>query len=124
MNKALGIILHLMLALVVLSSLQSIWIGLSDRAAYLNVFPGAAGALYYVCLLASLAAGVNCLFIWLRKRWALWLNAIIGAGSIALVEVVGGPRMNELVILVACATTTLLPLVVWGMRISGPEPAA
>jgi hypothetical protein len=112
-----------MLALVVLSSIQSIWIGLADKAAYLKVFPGAAGLLYYVCLLTSLVAGVNCVFIWIRKRWALWLNVIIGTWSIALVEIVGGPRMNELVILVACATTTLLPLALWKPGLDGGEPA-
>ncbi|MBI2992622.1 MAG: hypothetical protein HYY48_00405 [Gammaproteobacteria bacterium] len=56
------------------------------------------------------------MMIWLRKRWALWLNVLIGIWSIALLEIVRGPRINAAVILVACATTTLLPLVVWEKR--------
>lgn len=108
-----------MLLLVVLSSIQTIWFGMTNRSAYTAVFPGATGALYYICLLTSLAAGLNCVFIWLRRRWAIWLNVLIGIWSIILIEIVGGPRFNELVVLIACATTTLLPLVVWGPRLDG-----
>ena len=105
-----------MLLLVVLSTINSIWIGVANKPKYLTVFPGANGALYYLTLLTSFTAGANCVMIWRRKRWALWLNVLIGIWSISLIEIVRGPRNNEWVVLIACATTTILPLCVWGSR--------
>jgi hypothetical protein len=102
-----------MLLLVVLSSIQSVWIGLTQSARYLAAFPGAHGALYYVTLVTSAIAGVNCILIALRQRWAIWTNVAIGAWSIALLEIVQGARINQIVVLIACATTTILPLILW-----------
>ena len=51
--------------------------------------------------------------IWLRRRWAVWLNLFLGLWSIALVAVVDGLRVTQLVILVACAVTTFLPMILW-----------
>ena len=116
MKKFLNFVLHLMLLLVVLSELNSIWIGIAHRPRYSAVFPGAKGALYYVSLLTSFAAGTNCIMIWRRKRWAVWLNILIGLWSIGLIEVVHGPRNNEWVVLMACSTTTVLPFAIWGSR--------
>jgi hypothetical protein len=113
MKKVLGVILRLMLLLVVVSEINSIWVGVADKPRYVAVFPGAAGALYYVTLFTSLAAAMNCLMIWRRKRWAVWLNILIGLWSISLIEIVGGPRNNEWLVLIACATTTILPFALW-----------
>jgi hypothetical protein len=113
MRKTLTLILHLMLLLVVLSALNSIWIGVANKPRYLSVFPGAVGALYYLTLLTSFASGANCVMIWRKKRWALWLNILIGLWSISLIEIVHGPRNNEWIVLIACATTTVLPFWLW-----------
>lgn len=113
MKRVLFAALYLMLLLVVWSSIQSVWIGLTQRAQYLAAFPGADGGLYYVTLLTSVAAGANSILIALRRRWAVWTNVAVGAWSILLLEVVQGARINQVIVLVACATTTILPLVLW-----------
>lgn len=113
MKRILNTFLHLMLLLVVLSSIQSVWIGLTQSARYLAAFPGALGSLYDVTLLTSAIAGANCILIALRRRWAVWANIAIGAWSIALIEIVHGARINQLVVLIACVTTTILPLILW-----------
>lgn len=76
-------------------------VGLADRPRYQTVFPGARGILYWTVLWASFAAGLNSLFIALRRRWALWLNPLIGVISLALLEATRGPRGNELVVVAA-----------------------
>jgi hypothetical protein len=116
MKKSFNFVLHLMLMLVILSEARSIWIGIAERTRYLAVFPGAIGALYYLTLAMSFAAGLNCVMIWLKKRWAVWLNILIGLCSISLIEIVQGPRINEWIVLFACATTSVLPLALWGLR--------
>ena len=116
MNRVFTFILYLMLCLVILSTIHSIWIGIADQARYLAVFPGATGALYYLTLLTSFAAATNCVMIWRRKQWAVWLNVLIGIWSIVLIEIVQGPRVNEAIVLIACATTTILPLMLWKPR--------
>ena len=113
MKNTLKVILRLMLILVVLSTIQSIWIGITNKPRYLAVFPAAGGGLYYLTLLTSCAAGANCVAIWRRKRWAVWLNILIGFWSITLIRIVGGPAANQWVVLVASATTTILALLVW-----------
>ena len=123
LRTTLNLVLHVMLLLVLLTELRSIWTGVADKPRYLAVFPGAVGTLYYATLVTSFAAGVNCVFIWLKKRWALWVNAIIGMWSIALIEIVRGPRVNEAIVLVASTVTTVLPLLLWASTRSNP-PAA
>ena len=113
MRQVLNFILHLMLLMVVLSEINSIWVGIAHKAQYQAVFPGAAGALYYLAQATSFAAGGNCILIWRRKRWAVWLNILIGVWSITLIEILHGPRINELIVLAASTVTTVLPLVVW-----------
>jgi len=120
MKRILGIIAYAVLLSVVASSAHSLWIGLAEKARYQDVFPHAKGVLYWITLSASFAAGLNCIFIALRKRWALWLNPLIGLGSIVLLDAVGGPRSNEAVVLVACTLSTALPWYLW-MR--GPSAA-
>jgi hypothetical protein len=114
MRTILNFILHLMLLLVVLSSINSIWTGIAHKEKYLAIFPGANGMFYYLSLLTSFVAGLNCLMIWRRKRWALWPNILIGIWSISLIVIVHGPRNNEWVVLIACTITTVLPFAVWG----------
>jgi len=109
----LTVILYLMLASVIVSTFQSVWIGIADKAKYLSVFPRATGILFPATLLTSVLAGANCILIWQRRRWAVWLNLVIGVSSIAQIELVGGPRLNEAIVSVACATTTGLPLLLW-----------
>jgi hypothetical protein len=111
--KVLNWVLHVMLGLVVLSAINSTWIGIADKPRYLTAFPGAEGALYPLSLLTSFISAANCIMIWQRRRWALWTNMLIGIWSISLIEIVGGPRSNELVVLIACATTTGLPFWIW-----------
>jgi len=116
MKGMLTAILYLVLASVVLSTSHSVWVGIAEKGRYQNVFPGAQGVLYWITLLASLLAGVNCVFIGLRKRWAILLNPLIGLLSIALIEIVAGPRANEVIILVACAASTGIAWHLYGRR--------
>src|ERR1700730_16156685 len=119
-RRILSIVLYVTLLLVVLSEVNTLWIGVTNPARFRYTFPGATGALFVVALSTSLAAGLNAVMIWLRKRWAVWLNIVIGLWAMGLIEILQGPRVNELVILVACALSTALPLVLWdsSMRVS------
>jgi hypothetical protein len=113
MKQVLYVVLYVMLLLVVLSSIQSVWIGLTQRARYLAAFPGADIGFYYVTLLTSVAAGANSILIALKLRWAVWTNIAVGAWSVVLLEIVEGARINQAIVLVACASTTILPLILW-----------
>jgi hypothetical protein len=112
-HRALSCVLHVSLLLVVVAEANTVWIGIADPPRYVAAFPGATGPLFAVMIATSAAAGVNALMIWLRQRWAIWLNLVIGPWSVALIELVGGPRATEVVVLAAWALTTFLPLVVW-----------
>ena len=108
-NRILTAVLYLMLAAVVVSTVQSIWIGLTDTARHQRVFPGAQGGLYWLSQLMSGTAGLNALFIALRRRWAIWLNPVIGLASVGTLASVGSPWRNHLIVIVACAVSTVLP---------------
>jgi hypothetical protein len=109
----LTLTLYATLTSVMVSTLQSVWIGVTDNARYLAAFPRATGILYPLTLLTSILAGANCIMILQRKRWAIWLNIGIGAFSIVQLELAGGPRISEAVVVVACTITTVLPLLLW-----------
>jgi hypothetical protein len=93
----------------VLSAAQTVWVALADRPRYEMIFPGARGAWFWATATMSALAGLNAIFIGLRQRWAVWLNPLIGVASIGLLQLVGGPRMNQLIVFVACALSTFLP---------------
>ena len=99
MNKLKLIALRTLLVMVMLAELNSILRANLDPAMYQSVFPGATGFLFYLTELTSFAALVNCVMIWLWRRWAVWANVLIGAWSVALVRIVGGPGVNQLIIL-------------------------
>jgi len=72
--------------------------------------------MYWVTQLMSLAAAANSIAIALRRRWAILLNPVIGVLSIAVIEFVRGPRVNELIVLVACTLSTVIAWHLWGTR--------
>ena len=113
MRRALTAGLYLVLAAVVVSTIQSIWIGVTDTPRYQAVFPGARGLLFWLTLMLSALAGLNAMFIALRQRWAVWINPAIGISSIVLLAVVGSPHSNQVVVAVACTVTTLLAWYLW-----------
>jgi len=115
-RRGFTILLHLVLLSVVVSCFHSIWVGLMAPERYHAVFPGAQGAMYWVTQSLSLAAGVNSILIALQKRWALLINPAIGVLSILVIEVVRGPRVNEVVVLVACTLSTAIAWWLWGVR--------
>ena len=103
-----------MLAAVVASEINTLRVAFTDPARFALAFPGARDDIhFYAAVVTSAAAGLNCILIAFRQRWALLTNAVIGVWSIVLLRLLGGPVANQIVIAVACATTTLLPLVVW-----------
>jgi hypothetical protein len=112
-HRLLSALLHVSLLLVVVAEANSVWIGITDTPRYLAAFPGATGPLFAATIATSAAAGVNALMIWLRQPWAIRANLVIGPLSVALIELARGPRANELIVAVAWALTTFLPLVVW-----------
>ena len=107
------IALRAALLLVVWAEASSIWVGLTDRPRYAIAFPAATGALYWVTIATSLAAGLNAIVLWVPRPWAIALNVAIGAWSIILIEIVGGPRVNQAIAGIACAVTTTLAWLVW-----------
>ena len=113
MRRTLTGVLYLVLAAVVVSTLQSIWIGLTDTPRYQAVFPGARGALFWLTLMLSALAGLNAMFIAFRQRWAIWINPAIGIASIGLLAVVGSPHSNQVVVAVAFTVSTLLGWYLW-----------
>jgi hypothetical protein len=115
-TRMLSLVLHVTLALVVLSEANTVWIGATDPARYRTAFPGATGPLYVATLSTALLAGVNAVMIWMKKRWAVWLNVVIGLTSIGLIEIVRGPRATMAVVAVACAISTALPVALWRSR--------
>lgn len=120
MRRALLALLYLTLALVIVSTLQSVLVGLVDKDRYLAQFPGASGPIYYVTLAASFAAGANAIAMGLRIRKAVWLNTFIGLGSVILLWLVGAPPINLAIVAAACAITTGLSLLTW-MNPSAPQ---
>lgn len=116
MKRAMYLVLYLVLAAVVLSCFRSVWIGLADTVGYQRAFPGAQGVLFGSTLLVSFLAGLNAIFIGLHKRWAIFVNPLIGLASIILIEIVQGPRTNELVVFVACLLSTVMPWYLWGRQ--------
>ena len=115
-RRAFTLLLYLLLLSVVVSCFHSIWVGLIARERYQAVFPGAQGTMYWVTQSLSLAAGVNSILIALHKRWAILMNPAIGVLSILAIEIVRGPRVNEVVVLVACTLSTAMAWWLWGVR--------
>jgi hypothetical protein len=99
-------LLRIALLMVIVAELNSLWIAVTDLDTYLKVFPRATGAIFILSVLASAAAAANAVMLWLGKPWAIRLNVLIGLVSIVLLELAGGPRSNQLIVLVACAVTT------------------
>jgi hypothetical protein len=106
MKRVLALCLYLVLAALILSGAQTVWIALSDRVHFEAVFPGAVGAMFYVAAITSVCAGANAVAVWLRQKWAVWANLVIGLWSIFLVSLLGGPRWSQFII--ACATLGVL----------------
>jgi len=115
-RRVLAVFLYLLLFSVVVSCVLSVWVGVMERPRYQTVFPGARGAMYWATLLVSLAAAANSIAIALRQRWAILQNPVIGVLSITLIEVVRGPRINEVIVLVACTLSTVIAWRLWGTR--------
>jgi hypothetical protein len=115
-RRASTLLLYLVLLSVVVSCFHSVWVGFTARERYQAVFPGAQGPMYWATQSLSFAAGVNSILIALRKRWAILVNPAIGVLSILAMEIVQGPRVNEVVVLVACTLSTGIAWWLWGVR--------
>jgi hypothetical protein len=112
-HRTLGALLRVVLLLVIAAEINTVRIALTDPSRYVATFPGATGPMFFATLAISLAAGLNAVLIWFRKRWAIGLNVLIGLLSIAMIELVRGPGSSQLVVLSTCAVTTLLPIILW-----------
>ena len=112
-HRTLGALLGVVLLLVIAAEINTVRIALTDPSRYVATFPGATGPMFFATLATSLAAALNAVLIWFRQRWAIGFNIVIGLLSIAMIEQVGGPRSSQLVVLSACAVTTLLPMILW-----------
>lgn len=106
MKRVFALCLYFILTAVILSEARTVWVAPSDRARFEAVFPGAVGAMFYVAVVTSVCAGVNAIAVWLRQKWAVWANLVIGLCSIGLVALLGGPRSSQSIIL--CATLGIL----------------
>jgi len=71
MKRVVALCLYLVLAAVILSEARTVWVALTDRARFEAVFPGAAGAMFYVAVLTSVCGGANAIAVWLRQKWAV-----------------------------------------------------
>ena len=106
MKRLITFCLYFVLAAVVLSEIRTVWIAITARDRFAQVFPGAVGFMYYLAVVTSASAGLTAIAVWLRQKWAVWANVIIGAWSILLVGMLGGPRASQVVIF--CATAGVL----------------
>jgi hypothetical protein len=106
MKRVVAVCLYLVLTAVILSEARTVWVALNDRTRFEAVFPGAVGAMFDVAVVTSVCAGANAVALWLRQKWAVWANLVIGLWSIALVALLGGPRSSQIII--ACATLGVL----------------
>jgi len=113
MRRTLYAVTYLVLLSVVVSCLNSVWIGLTDLDRYQSVFPNAQGAILWATMLLSFLAATNAILIGFQNKWAILANPLIGLISIILIELVDGPRRNEIVIFVACTLSTAIPWYLW-----------
>jgi hypothetical protein len=100
--------LRIALALVIWAELSSLWVSFTDSARYAIAFPRAVGALYTVTQITTAIVAVTAVLLWLGKRWAIPLNVAIGVWSVVLIQIAGGPFVNQVIVVVACAVTTIL----------------
>jgi hypothetical protein len=110
MKRLLTFCLYFVLAAVVLSEIRTVWIAITARNRFTQVFPSAVGFMYYIAVVTSASAGVNAIAVWLRHKWAVWANVVIGAWSILLVGILGGPRASQVVIFFATASVLVFAL--------------
>ena len=110
MNKLKIVALRILLLMVIVAEVNSILQANINPAKYVLVFPGASGFLFYFSQFTSFAALVNCVMIWLWKKWAIWTNVVIGVWSITLVQILEGPPVNQMIILIATSGVFLLSL--------------
>jgi hypothetical protein len=108
MKRLVTFCLYFVLAAVVLSEVRTVWVATSAPDHFRQMLPGAVGFMYYLAVVTSVSAGLNAIAVWLKQKWAVWANVIIGAWSIILVRVVDGPRTSQVVIF--CATASVLVL--------------
>jgi nitrate reductase NapE component len=106
LKRVIALCLYLILAVVILSEARTVWVALTVRTRFEAVFPGAIGVMFYVAVITSVCAGANVVAVWLRQKWAVWANVVIGLWSIVLVALLGGPRSSQIII--ACATLGVL----------------
>jgi hypothetical protein len=112
-RRVANVVLRVVLVMVFVAEANTVWTYIADRETYRAAFPAATTQMLTLTVWTSAAVGVTAVLIWLHKRWAVWLNLVLGLWSLALVELVDGSRMTQLVILVAWAVTTFLPMVLW-----------
>src|ERR1700730_12013566 len=110
MKRLITFCLYFVLAAVVLSEVRTVWIAISAPDRFRQVFPGAVGFTFYITVVTSTSAGLNAIAVWLRQKWAVWANVVIGAWSILLVGIIGGPRTSQVVIFCASASVMILSL--------------
>jgi hypothetical protein len=106
MKRVAALCLYIVLAAVILSEAQTVRVATTDRARFKSMFPGAVGVMFYVAVITSACAGGNAVAVWLRQKWAVWTNVVIGLWSIVLVTLLGGRHSSQITI--ACATLGVL----------------
>jgi len=110
MKRIIALCLYVVLAAVILSEIRTVWVALTDRVRFTLVFPGAVGVMYYVAVVTSVCAGVNAVAVWLKHRWAIWANVVIGVWSIILVGITVGPLGSQIIIFFATAGVLIFSL--------------
>jgi hypothetical protein len=70
------------------------------------------GALHTVTQLTTAIVAITAVLLRLGKRWAIAVNVVIGVWSVVLIQIAGGPFVNQEIVVFACAVTTALSLAV------------
>jgi hypothetical protein len=104
------------LALVIWAELSSLWVSFTDPGRYAIAFPRAVGMLYTLTQITTAIVAITAVLLWLGKRWAIPLNVAIGMWSVVLIQIAGGPFVNQVIVVVACAITTGLSLAVTAVK--------
>lgn len=119
------LIFRVVIAGIMLSTSIGISYALANRSAFVLSFAGARAPGVYVAFLIVGALGLISLAgLWMWKRWALVLYAILTAASIVLDLLAGAPLAHQLAVIVGAAAVFTLAYLNRGRFRSGLPPRA
>jgi MFS superfamily sulfate permease-like transporter len=103
------LIFRVLIVGIMLSTSIGILYALMDRASFVSSFPGAAALTIYMGFLIVAGLGIVSLVgLWMWKRWALALYAILTTASVVLDLLAGAPFAHQLAVIVGAAAVFAL----------------